>query len=126
MKIQKFKQYIRQLFSQLILESLLNLKYLNTMQSKRFEKLIAKNLRTKSQKMTIKAYIKTSLNMFTGEKLTKEEAKGLMNELCDPEDAEGFTPFMRKLNTFYIFYSHLTSKRTKYIKWKEEEIHRRN
>merc|ERR1712194_575613 len=26
-----------------------------------------------------------------GEKLTKEEAKGLMNELCDPEDAEGFT-----------------------------------
>merc|ERR1711956_202058 len=26
--------------------------------------------------------------------LTKEEAKGLMNELCDPEDAEGFTPFM--------------------------------
>merc|ERR1711935_906518 len=29
-----------------------------------------------------------------GEKLTKEEAKGLMNELCDPEDAEGFTPFM--------------------------------
>jgi len=27
-------------------------------------------------------------------KLTKEEAKGLMTELCDPEDAEGFTPFM--------------------------------
>ena len=53
--------------------------------------------------------------MFTGEKLTKEEAKGLMNELCDPEDAEGFTPFMRKLNTFYIFYIHLSSKRTKYI-----------
>merc|ERR1719362_2730608 len=26
--------------------------------------------------------------------LSKEEAKGLMNELCDPEDAEGFTPFM--------------------------------
>ena len=86
------------------------------MQSKRFEKLIAKNLRTiskKSHKKTIKAYTKTSLNMFTGEKLTKEEAKGLMNELCDPEDAEGFTPFMRKLNTFYIFCSHLTSKRTK-------------
>ena len=90
------------------------------MQSKIFEKLIAKNFRTitkkceKSQKKTIKAYIKTSLNMFTGEKLTKEEAKGLMNELCDPEDAEGFTPFMRKLNTFYNFYSHLTSKRAKY------------
>ena len=31
-----------------------------------------------------------------GEKLTKEEAKGLMAELCDPEDDEGFTPFMRK------------------------------
>ena len=59
--------------------------------------------------------------MFTGEKLTKEEAKGLMNELCDPEDAEGFTPFMRKLNKFYIFYSHLTAKRAKYIKWKEEK-----
>merc|ERR1712018_536839 len=29
-----------------------------------------------------------------GEKLSKEEAKGLMNELCDPEDDEGFTPFM--------------------------------
>merc|ERR1712197_7859 len=29
-----------------------------------------------------------------GEKLSKEEAKGLMNELCDPEDAEGFTPLM--------------------------------
>merc|ERR1711936_817941 len=29
-----------------------------------------------------------------GEKLTKEEAKGLMNELCDPADDEGFTPFM--------------------------------
>ena len=31
-----------------------------------------------------------------GEKLTKEEAKGLMKELCDPEDDEGFMPFMRK------------------------------
>ena len=75
------------------------------MQSKRFEKVIEKNLRTiseKSQKKTFKEYTETSLNMFTGEKLTKEEAKGLMNELCDPEDAEGFTPFMRKLNTFYI------------------------
>jgi len=29
-----------------------------------------------------------------GEKLTKEEAKGLMKELCDPEDDEGFMPFM--------------------------------
>merc|ERR1711956_182132 len=29
-----------------------------------------------------------------GRETLKEEAKGLMNELCDPEDAEGFTPFM--------------------------------
>jgi len=29
-----------------------------------------------------------------GEKLTKEEAKGLMKELCDPADAEGFMPFI--------------------------------
>jgi len=29
-----------------------------------------------------------------GEKLPKDEAKGLMKELCDPEDDEGFTPFM--------------------------------
>jgi myosin light chain 6 len=29
-----------------------------------------------------------------GEKLTKDEAKSLMKELCDPEDDEGFTPFM--------------------------------
>ena len=34
-----------------------------------------------------------------GEKLTKEEAKGLMKELCEPEDDEGFMPFMRK----YLF-----------------------
>ena len=34
-----------------------------------------------------------------GEKLTKEEAKGLMAELCDPADAEGFMPFIRK----YLF-----------------------
>merc|ERR1711974_442643 len=29
-----------------------------------------------------------------GEKLTKEEAKGLVKELCEPEDDEGFMPFM--------------------------------
>merc|ERR1712212_47342 len=28
-----------------------------------------------------------------GEKLTKEEAKGLMKELCKPEDDDGFMPF---------------------------------
>ena len=36
------------------------------------------------------------LILIAGEKLTKEEAKGLMKELCDPEDDEGFMPFMRK------------------------------
>ena len=34
-----------------------------------------------------------------GEKLTKEEAKSLMKELCEPEDDDGFMPFIRK----YIF-----------------------
>lgn len=29
-----------------------------------------------------------------GEKLTKEETKNLMKELCEPEDDEGFMPFM--------------------------------
>merc|ERR1712098_289617 len=29
-----------------------------------------------------------------GEKLTKEEAKGLMKELCDPADDDGFIPFI--------------------------------
>merc|ERR1712019_60809 len=29
-----------------------------------------------------------------GEKLSKEEAKGLMKELCEPSDDEGFTPFI--------------------------------
>ena len=31
-----------------------------------------------------------------GEKLTKEEAKGLMKELCEPADDDGFMPFIRK------------------------------
>ena len=35
--------------------------------------------------------------LFSGEKLTKEEAKGLMKELCEPEDDDGFMPFIRKL-----------------------------
>ena len=30
-----------------------------------------------------------------GEKLTKEEAKNLMKELCDPADDDGFIPFKR-------------------------------
>ena len=31
-----------------------------------------------------------------GEKLTKEEAKTLMNDLCEPEDEDGFMQFKRK------------------------------
>ena len=38
-----------------------------------------------------------------GEKLTKEEAKGLMKELCEPEDDDGFMPFIRKLSYFFHF-----------------------
>ena len=34
-----------------------------------------------------------------GEKLTKEEAKSLMKELCEPEDDDGFMPFKRKLDS---------------------------
>ena len=33
-----------------------------------------------------------------GEKLSKEEAKSLMKELCEPADDEGFMPFIRKLS----------------------------
>ena len=42
-----------------------------------------------------------------GEKLTKEEAKSLMKELCEPADEDGFLPFIRKFqlslynSTFY-------------------------
>ena len=44
-----------------------------------------------------KKYLKlVFLIILSGEKLTKEEAKNLMKELCDPEDDEGFMPFMRK------------------------------
>ena len=31
-----------------------------------------------------------------GEKLTKDEAKSLMKELCDEPDADGFMPFIRE------------------------------
>ena len=38
-----------------------------------------------------------------GEKLTKEKFKGLMKELCEPEDDDGFMPFIRKhLSYHYI------------------------
>ena len=42
-----------------------------------------------------------------GEKLSKEEAKGLMKELCEPEDDDGFMPFIRKyllLLLYFIMY----------------------
>ena len=41
-----------------------------------------------------------------GEKLTKEEAKSLMKELCEPEDDDGFMPFIRKF--FFIFKKYFT------------------
>ena len=42
-----------------------------------------------------------------GEKLTKEEAKSLMKELCDPADDEGFMPFIRKLSSITFSLSTL-------------------
>ena len=36
-----------------------------------------------------------------GEKLSKVEAKELMNELCEPEDEDGFMPFLRKLPVLF-------------------------
>ena len=39
-----------------------------------------------------------------GEKLTKEEAKGLMKELCEPEDDDGFMPFVRKFLYFLVYF----------------------
>ena len=41
-----------------------------------------------------------------GEKLTKDEAKSLMKELCEPADDEGFMPFIRKYPK--MFTVHLT------------------
>ena len=46
-----------------------------------------------------------------GEKLTKEEAKTLMNELCEPEDEDGFMQFKRK----FIPSSFLTCKLQPYL-----------
>jgi hypothetical protein len=40
----------------------------------------------------------------SGEKLTKEEAKGLMKELCDPADDDGFMPFKRKSLMTSLFF----------------------
>ena len=37
-----------------------------------------------------------------GEKLTKEEAKMLMNDLCEPEDEDGFMQFKRKFIPYLI------------------------
>ena len=39
-----------------------------------------------------------------GEKLSKEEAKGLMKELCEPEDDDGFMPFIRKYLCLLIYF----------------------
>ena len=38
-----------------------------------------------------------------GEKLSKEEAKGLMKELCEPEDDDGFMPFIRKYPLLLLY-----------------------
>merc|ERR1712038_448686 len=48
-----------------------------------------------------------------GEKLTKEEAKSLMKELCEPADDEGFMPFIPFLERMcaaekYIFFTSTT------------------
>merc|ERR1712007_397999 len=42
---------------------------------------------------TIKEHELFKLLVNLGEKLTKEEAKNLMKELCDPADDDGFIPF---------------------------------
>ena len=34
-----------------------------------------------------------------GEKMSKQEANDLMKELCEPEDEDGFMPFLRKYST---------------------------
>ena len=42
-----------------------------------------------------------------GEKLTKEEAKSLMKELCDEPDGDGFMPFIREYlesNIYFFLY----------------------
>ena len=39
-----------------------------------------------------------------GEKLSKEEAKGLMKELCEPEDDDGFMPFIRKYILLFLHF----------------------
>ncbi len=44
----------------------------------------------------VKSYQYSNQFNYKGEKLTKEEAKSLMKELCEPEDDEGFMPFMRE------------------------------
>ena len=39
-----------------------------------------------------------------GEKLTKEEAKSLMKELCDEPDGDGFMPFIREYLESNIYF----------------------
>merc|ERR1711892_52007 len=42
----------------------------------------------------LKLYDKNDDNTMIGEELSKEEAKSLMKELCEPEDDDGFMPFI--------------------------------
>merc|ERR1719244_1233847 len=57
-----------------------------------------------------------------GEKLTKEEAKGLMKELCEPEDDDGFMPFFLSWRRCAL----LRSKKDRHAKieniWRTENI----
>ena len=59
--------------------------------------------------------------MISGEKLTKEEAKGLMKELCEPEDDEGFMPFMRKFMTIITLIKILIKMMTKLLLIKKHQ-----
>jgi hypothetical protein len=52
-----------------------------------------------------------------GEKLTKEEAKGLMKELCDPADDDGFMPFKRKFIFNSSFYHINSENKIDYLKY---------
>ena len=40
-----------------------------------------------------------------GEKMSKQEAKDLMKELCEPEDEDGFMPFIRKYSTQQLSFN---------------------
>ena len=46
--------------------------------------------------------MKSKCSILAGEKLTKEETKALMKELCDPADDDGFMPFKRELHFIHL------------------------